>query len=55
MCEDLLFMKILATASVKITLSWGFPGDLLFKNPPAKARNTVSIPGPGRPRMPWSN
>lgn len=40
MCEDLLFMKILATAFVKITLSWGFPVDLLVKNLPAKAKDT---------------
>lgn len=40
MCEDVLFMKILATAFVKITLSRGFPGDLLVKNPPAKAKVT---------------
>lgn len=40
MCEDLLFMKMLAIEFVKITLSWGFPGDLLVKNLLAKAKDT---------------
>ena len=47
MCEDLLFMKMLAIFRklraiefVKITLSWGFPGDLLVKNLLAKAKDT---------------
>ena len=30
-------------------------GDPVFKNPPCNARNTSSIPGPGRSHMPQSN
>ena len=29
----------------------GFPGGLVVKNPPSNARDTGSIPGPGRPLM----
>ena len=32
-----------------------FPGDPVVKNLPAKAGNTGSIPGPGRPHMPQGN
>ena len=32
----------------------GFPGGAVVKNPPAKARDTGSSPGPGRSHMPWS-
>ena len=32
-----------------------FPGGAVVKNPPANARDTGSIPGPGRSHMPWSN
>ena len=35
--------------------SWGFLGGSVEKNPPANAEDTGSIPGPGRPHMPWSN
>ena len=37
---------------------WGgvkFPGDLVFKNPPANAGDIGSIPGLGRFHMPQSN
>ena len=32
-----------------------FPGGAVVKNPPAKAGDTGSIPGPGRSHMPRSN
>ena len=32
-----------------------FPGGAVAKNLPASARDTGSIPGPKRFRMPWSN
>ena len=35
--------------------SRGFPGGTVVKNLPANARDTGSIPGPGRSHMPWSN
>ena len=33
----------------------GFPRGSVVKNPPATARDTGSIPDPGRSHMPWSN
>ena len=34
----------------------GFPAGSVVKNLPAKsAGDTDSVPGPGRPHMPWSN
>ena len=33
----------------------GFPGGAVVGNPPAKAGDTGSSPGPGRSHMPWSN
>ena len=36
-------------------LSRDFPGDAVVKNLPANAGDMGSIPGPGRPHMPWSN
>ena len=33
----------------------GFPGGTLVKNPPAKAGDMGSSPGPGGSHMPWSN
>ena len=33
----------------------GFPGGAVVKNPPAKAGDMGSSPGPGRSHMPWSN
>ena len=36
------------------TISSGFPGGPLVKNLPCNVGNTGSIPGPGRPHMPWS-
>ncbi|KAJ8785245.1 hypothetical protein J1605_007464 [Eschrichtius robustus] len=33
----------------------GFPGGIVVKNPPAKAGDTSSSPGPGRSHMPRSN
>ena len=35
--------------------AWDFPGGAVVKNPPAKAGDTGSSPGPGRSHMPWSN
>ena len=32
-----------------------FPGGAVVKNPPAKAGDTGSSPGPGRSHVPWSN
>ena len=32
-----------------------FPGGAVVKDPPAKAGDTGSSPGPGRSHMPWSN
>ena len=35
------------------TYKWrDFPGGAVVKNPPANARDTGSIPGPGRSHMP---
>ena len=34
---------------------WDFPGGAVAKNPPAKAGDTGSSPGPGRSHMPRSN
>ena len=31
-----------------LSLTWGFPGGTVVKNLPANARDTGSIPGPGR-------
>ena len=36
-------------------MKWGFPGGAVVKNPPAKAGDTGSSPGPGRCHMPRSN
>ena len=36
-------------------LEKGFPGGAVVKNPPAKAGDTGSSPGPGRSHMPRSN
>lgn len=33
----------------------GFSGGPVVKDPPAKAGDTGSIPGPGRSRVPWSS
>ena len=33
----------------------GFPGGTVIKNPPVKAEDTGSSPGPGRSHMPWSS
>ena len=33
----------------------GFPGGPVVKNPPCNARDTSSIPGPGRLHMLWSH
>ena len=33
----------------------GFPGGSVVKKPPANARDTRSIPGPGTSHLPWSN
>ena len=41
--------------AVKDTQMPDFPGDAVFKNPPANAGDTGSSPGPGRSHMPWSN
>ena len=38
-----------------INLVQGFPGGSVVKNLPANARDTGSIPGPGRSYMSWSN
>ena len=35
--------------------SWDFPHGAVVKNPPAKAGDTGSSPGPGRSHMPRSN
>ena len=35
--------------------TWDFPGGAVVKNPPAKAGDTGSSPGPGRSHMPQSN
>ena len=34
---------------------WDFPTGPMVKNPPAKAGDTGSVPGPGRFHMPLSN
>ena len=33
----------------------GFPGGIVVKNPPANAKDTGSIPGPGASHMPGNN
>ena len=40
---------------LKQTDNQGFPGGSVVKNPPANARDTGSIPDPGRAHMPLSN
>ena len=37
----------------KTTVSRGFPGGPVVKNPPANTGDTGSIPGPGRSHRPW--
>ena len=44
--------KIWAVAREK---SGNFSGGPVVKNPPTKAGDMGSIPGPERPHMPWSN
>ena len=36
-------------------LQWDFPGGTVVKNPPAKAGDMGSSPGPGGSHMPQSN
>ena len=45
------FWPIITTTIIK----QGFPGGTVVKNPPANARDTGSIPGPGRSHMLRSN
>ena len=40
--------------TIKISM-WGFPGGAVVENPPANARDTGWIPGPGRSHMSQSN
>ena len=47
--------KDMKDAIKKVLCSWGFTGGPMVKNPPCNARDTDSIPGPGRSHMPWSN
>ena len=35
--------------------AWDFPGGAVVKNPPAKAEDLGSSPGPGISHMMWSN
>ena len=37
--------------AAKLPKSWGFPGDLVVKNPSAKIGDMGSIPSPGRSHM----
>ena len=41
--------------SAKEVNGWDFPGDPVVKNPPANARDTCAIPGPGRSHMTRGN
>ena len=43
------------TSMVFKSVSGGFPGGTVVKNPPANAGDTGSSPGPGRSHMLWSN
>ena len=40
---------------MKIKTTGDFPGGAMVKNPPAKAGDTGSNPGPGRSHMPQNN
>ena len=42
-------------SAIKMNSLSDFPGGVVFKNPPASAGDTGSIPGPGRSHMPQSN
>ena len=48
-------MKTKYTKIVIQEINKGFPGGAVVENPPAKAGDTGSIPGPGRSHMPRSN
>ena len=37
------------------SISWGFSGGAVVKDPPASAGDTGSSPGPGRSHVPRSN
>ena len=50
-----LFQSIDLTSIQLNTNDLGFPGGAVVKNPPAKAGDTGSCPGPGRSHMPRSN
>ena len=43
------------TSTTTKFITWGFPGGLVVKNPPANAGDTGSIRGPGRSHSPRSN
>ena len=47
--------RIFVTDEVKMKPAKDFPGGPVVKNPPANARDTGSIPGPGRSHMLRSN
>ena len=51
----MLVCWILSWTSLKMSSLWGFPGGSVVKHPPANARDTASIPGPGRPHKLQSN
>ena len=46
-CSDEQHKKML-----KEVISWDLSGGPVVNNPPCNARDTGSIPGPGRPHMP---
>ena len=50
-----LYIQFLCKNKRQKDFNGGFPGGAVVENPPANARDTGSIPGPGRPHMPQSN
>ena len=52
--EATKFMKWIQNNLLK-ELSKDFPGSPVFKNLPANAGDTGSIPGPGKSHVPWGD
>ena len=48
-------VKKLSSYKSLLSCKGDFPGGSVVKNPPANARDTVSIPGPGRSHMLQNN
>ena len=55
--NNILFMILENFQEISLlkSVSLGFSGGAVVKNPPANARDTGLSPGPGRSHMLWSN